>query len=202
VDDGPRALNSPERQQPSANVGRSSLKTAGPARVSNKPGAVHIAPPQCAARVTIPLMAKTIFVGSSLGARAQARRVVDFLVQSGHTPVPWWTAFTPGNTLLQLLDVIAGRVDGALLLFSPENQAVVRGNAVYTPNLNVLFELGFFYGKLGARKVAMIPYGSFYLPSDLGGYIHVTGSKFFNSGQGVAVSKKTAAPLNAWLAQV
>ena len=81
--------------------------------------------------------------------------------------------------MLEDLDAIRGQADGAVLLFSPEAEATVRGKVVLIPNLNVLFEFGYFYGCLGKQKVAMLKYGDFYLPSDLGGYVHVFGSKFF-----------------------
>ena len=100
------------------------------------------------------------------------------------------------------LDQIRSTVDGALLLFAPEAESTVRGNAVQIPNLNVLFEFGYFYGYLGKKKVAMLKYGNFYLPSDLGGYIHISGSTFFKRGAVVQVGKRTESEFSRWIAQL
>lgn len=114
--------------------------------------------------------------------------------------LPWWEAFTPGNTLLQELDVIRGKVDGALLLFSPESETTIRGNVVSIPNLNVLFEFGYFYGHFGRHRVGMLKYGDFYVPSDFGGYIHIAGSKLFKRAKTVKVGKRTTSEFNRWVA--
>ncbi len=84
-------------------------------------------------------------------------------------------------------------------MFAPEAESVVRGNTVQIPNLNVLFEFGYFYGHFGKQRVAMIKYGEFYMPSDFGGYIHVFGSKFFKRGAVVQVGKRTESEFSRWL---
>jgi predicted nucleotide-binding protein len=96
------------------------------------------------------------------------------------------------------LDVISEKVDGALLLFAPESETTIRANKVQIPNLNVLFEFGYFYGHFGKNQVGMLKYGEFYLPSDFGGYIHITGSKFFKRGKVVQVGKRTTNEFNRW----
>jgi predicted nucleotide-binding protein len=148
-------------------------------------------------------MPKTrIFIGSSSASKTQAKAVVKAFESPTVEFVPWWGAFTPGRTLLEDLDSIKAKVDAALLLFAPEAESTVRGNVVQTPNLNVLFEFGYFYGHFGKQKVAMLKYGSFYLPSDLGGYIHINGSKFFKRGAVVQVGKRTTGEFTKWVAQV
>jgi predicted nucleotide-binding protein len=112
------------------------------------------------------------------------------------------TPFTAGRTLLEDLDDIGTKVDAALLLFSPEATSTIRGNPVQVPNLNVLFEFGYFLGHFGRSKVAMLKYGDFYLPSDLGGYIHINGSKFFERAKVVQVGKRTVREFDRWVAQV
>jgi predicted nucleotide-binding protein len=143
-----------------------------------------------------------IFIGSSSAAKSQAKVVVRTFASATVEFLPWWEAFTPGRTLLEDLDAIRGKVDGAFLLFSPEAGATVRGNAVFTPNLNVLFEFGYFYGYFGKQKVAMLKYGDFYLPSDLGGYIHINGSRFFKRSAAVQVGKRTRTEFDRWVAQL
>ena len=86
----------------------------------------------------------TLFIGSSTPAKSQAKAVVTKLSSPTLEFLPWWEPFTAGRTLLEDLDNIRAKVDGAVLLFSPETESTVRGNAVQFPNLNVLFEFGYF----------------------------------------------------------
>jgi len=144
----------------------------------------------------------TVFIGSSAAARSQAKRIVRRFESATLAFLPWWDAFTAGRTLLEDLDNIVNKVDAALLLFSPEADSTVRGNTVHVPNLNVLFEFGYFYGHLGKDKVAMLKYGEFYLPSDFGGYIHIFGSTYFKRGAVVKVGKRTESEFERWVAQV
>ena len=76
-------------------------------------------------------MAKTtLFIGSSSAARSQAKVVVKKFTSATLEFLPWWDdAFTAGRTLLEELDSIKEKVDGAVLLFSPESEAIVRGKS-------------------------------------------------------------------------
>ena len=141
----------------------------------------------------------TIFLGSSSAAKSQARAIVARLSGPTLKFLPWWETFTPGRTLLDELDAIRSRVNGALLLFAPESLTTIRRKRYAVPNLNVLFEFGYFYGHFGKERVAMLKYGEFYLPSDLGGYIHIFGSAGFRRGAAVAVGKRTTAEFTRWI---
>jgi hypothetical protein len=46
----------------------------------------------------------------------------------------------------------------------------------------------------------MLKYGEFYMPSDFGGYIHISGSKGFKRGGVTAVGKRTRAEFSRWVA--
>jgi len=144
----------------------------------------------------------TIFIGSSSAAKSQAKELVKALTSSTLDFLPWWEAFTPGKTLLEELDAIRDKVDGALLIFSPESETVIRKEKKFVPNLNVLFEFGYFYGHFGKQKVAMVKYGDFFLPSDFGGYIWITGSKFFKRGAVVQVGMRTETDFKKWIQQL
>jgi len=144
----------------------------------------------------------TIFLGSSASARPQAKALIRKLEGPTVTFLPWWESFTAGGTLLEELDEIKETVDAAVLLMSPESDTRIRGNDVSIPNLNVLFELGYLSGHLGRRRVAMVRYGDFYLPSDLAGYVHITGSSVFRRGGVVRVGKRTVADFGRWVEQV
>lgn len=142
----------------------------------------------------------TIFVASSTAAKSQAKRLVKALAGPTLTFLPWWDAFKAGRTLLEELDAVRKRVDAAILVFSPESATRIRKKKRDIPNLNVLFEFGYLYGTLGRDRVAMVKYGNLYLPSDLGGYIHIHGSKSFKRGASLAVAKRTKAEFARWIA--
>ena len=141
-----------------------------------------------------------LFVGSSTAAKSQAKAVLAALRGADVDFLPWWEAFTPGRTLLEELDGLRSKVQGALLLFSPEVDSIIRGKTVQAPNLNVLFEFGYFYGHFAKDRVAMLKYGDFYMPSDLGGYIHLFGSKSFRRSAAIKVAKRTRTDFDRWLA--
>ncbi len=148
---------------------------------------------------TTPTSKTLLFLGSSTAAKSQAKAVAAALQSAEIEFLPWWEAFTPGRTLLEELDNIRGKVQGAVLLFSPEAASTVRGKAVQVPNLNVLFEFGYFYGHFGKQKVALLKYGEFYLPSDFGGYIHIAGSKSFKRSTAMKIGKRTITDFERWV---
>lgn len=141
-----------------------------------------------------------IFVGSSTAAKKQAKDFIDGCANPNVQFVPWWEQFTAGRTLLEELTRIKSEVNAAVLIMSPEGVSTnSKGTQLVMPNLNVLFEFGFFYGTLGKEKTIIAKYGHVDLPSDLSGYIHVNGSKFFKPNAGVAVGKKTKTEFDRWL---
>ncbi len=148
-------------------------------------------------------MPKTrVFLGSSTAAKSQAKAIVKAFTSATLEFFPWWEHFTAGRTLLEELDAVRGNVEGALLLFSPESITTIRKKEYNVPNLNVLFEFGYFYGHFGKKRVAMLKYGDFYLPSDLGGYIHIFGSKFFKRGAVAQVGKRTTSEFGRWVSKL
>lgn len=141
-----------------------------------------------------------IFVGSSNAAKVQARALIDGLKNPNIEFLPWWEQFTPGSTLLDELTRIKNEVNAAILIFTPEAVATNRkGTEIVVPNMNVLFEFGFFYSALGREKVSIIKYSNVTLPSDLSGYIHIAGSKFFKPGESVLTGKKTKKDFESWI---
>ena len=140
-----------------------------------------------------------LFIGSSSAARSQAKAIVKALTSNVVSFLPWWDAFTPGRNLLEELDSIRAKVLGALLVFSPESRTIIKKQKKNIPNLNVMFEFGYFFGHFGKEKVAMIQYGDLFLPSDFGGYIWIAGSKHFTRGGSVAVGKKTQSDFAKWI---
>ncbi|HXR36342.1 MAG TPA: TIR domain-containing protein [Candidatus Binataceae bacterium] len=141
-----------------------------------------------------------IFVGSSSGARTQAKKFMEGCTHPNVKYLPWWEQFGPGFTLLDELDRIRKEVGAVILLLTPEASSTnSKGTEIVVANQNVLFEFGYFYAALGKSKVALAKYGDINLPSDLGGYIHIFGSGFFHRGASVPVGKRTKGDFNRWL---
>lgn len=142
----------------------------------------------------------TLFVGSSSAAKSQAKKFVETMTTPTLKFLPWWNNITPGQLLLDELDALYKKVDGAVFFFSPESESKIRGDKKHIPNLNVLFEFGYFFGAFERHKVAMLKYGEFYLPSDFGGYQWIHGSKGFRRGGVQVVSARTKDEFGRWLA--
>ena len=142
-----------------------------------------------------------LFIGSSGAAKSQAKAIVKAFSSPTLQFLPWWDdAFVGGGLLLENLEKIKDKVDGAVFVFSPEIPGAVRKANTVLPNQNVLFEFGYFLGHFGHGKVCMMKYGDYYLPSDFGGYIHITGSGFFRPGAVTKLGKRTAKEFGNWIA--
>jgi predicted nucleotide-binding protein len=140
-----------------------------------------------------------IFIASSNGAKSQAREFIKGCSRADVTFFPWWEQFNPGQTLMDELTRIRDKVNRAIVILTPESDTNIRGQKHSIPNLNALLEFGFFYGAFGPANVTLVRYGNVHLPSNLGGYIHITGSKYFTSNRSVKVSKKTKTEFERWL---
>lgn len=140
-----------------------------------------------------------LFVASSTAAKTQAKEFIKGCSKENIEYIPWWDRFAAGRTLLEELDRVSNEVHGAVVILTPEGVATnSKGNQIVVPNLNVLFEFGYFYSKFGKNNVLVAKYGKVNLPSDLGGYIHAFGSDYFKSNMKVPVSKRTLKEFNKW----
>ena len=91
-------------------------------------------------------MTKTrIFVASSTAARTQAKALIKGCQSARVEFVPWWDEFVAGRTLLEELTRIKNQFHRAVIVLTPESISTIRNKRVNIPNLNVLFEFGFFY---------------------------------------------------------
>jgi predicted nucleotide-binding protein len=141
-----------------------------------------------------------LFIGSSSAAKSQAKKFVDAFTSPTLQFIPWWESITPGQVLLDELDNIYRKANGAVLLFSPESETKIRNDKKQIPNLNVLFEFGYFLGAFERSSIAMVKYGDFFLPSDFGGYQWIHGSKGFRRGGVQEISDRTRTEFGRWLA--
>lgn len=141
-----------------------------------------------------------LFVASASAAKSQAKKFVEAMTSPILKFLPWWDHITLGQVLLDELDAIRKKTDGAIFFFSPEFEGTIRGDKKNIPNLNVLFEFGYFFGAFDRKNIAMIKYGDFFLPSDFGGYQWIHGSRGFRRGGIQAISARTMKDFGTWLA--
>jgi len=84
-----------------------------------------------------------------------------------------WTngVFIASQYPLESLEDALNQADFAIAVAHPDDQTVVRGETKRTPRDNVIFELGFFMGRLGRRRTLLVePRGeNIKLPSDMTG---------------------------------
>ena len=121
-----------------------------------------------------------VFVISSAEALPVARAVENAFAHDPFLTVIWSEGvFKVSNYTLQSLEDQLDKSDFAVAVAHPDDQAIVRGTTWPTPRDNVIFELGFFMGRLGReRAILMEPRDSkVKLPSDLAG-ITTIGYKF------------------------
>jgi hypoxanthine phosphoribosyltransferase len=116
----------------------------------------------------------TIFLASSTEARQQLLQVGRWIEEAGAEAKPWTRSFGPGTVVFQELTSIAQKVDGVVVLLTPDDLTTSRGRQSKTPRNNLLFELGVFVGALPASRVALVRVSDDkgrppLLPSDLNG---------------------------------
>jgi predicted nucleotide-binding protein len=137
------------------------------------------------------MAAKKIFVASSSEAIPYAKAFTAACKnQKVISYVRWWEEFRAGRTLIEELERFKGTLQGAIIILTPDCEATIRRKKHFVPNLNVLFEFGYFFGALPRKNVAIVKYGDVFLPSDLDGYIPIYGGLDYDRKK----KKKVAPP--------
>jgi predicted nucleotide-binding protein len=79
-----------------------------------------------------------------------------------------------GRTIIEKFEALAGEVGFAVVLLTPDDAAAATSSAAHQlrARQNVIFELGYFAGKLGRGKVCLLRKGEVEIPSDLYGVIY------------------------------
>ena len=139
-----------------------------------------------------------VFVASSMEAKNQANILIRDLAQPDITFVPWWESVRPGRMFLSELAKVASEVMAALFVLTPDISGTFRHKRVKLPNQNVLFELGYFFTVVKPERIAIVKYGDTMIPSDLLGYTHISGSKFFKAKSSSVPGKVTKADFLKW----
>lgn len=109
-----------------------------------------------------------LFLGSSSEGRDVAR-ALQVELSDDVVEVDRWdqSVFEPGGYTLDSLIAAADQVDFAVLVASPDDTSVVRGEAQATARDNVVLEFGLFAGKLGRARTYLLAMGGVRVPTDV-----------------------------------
>lgn len=103
-----------------------------------------------------------------------------FLTRLGLEPIILHEQEDNGNTIMEKL-IEFSDVDFAISLLTPDDKGTLNKKGTHRARQNVIFEFGYFMGKLGRKKVVALFEQSdlFEIPSDLSGLIYIP----FNSNE-------------------
>ena len=115
-----------------------------------------------------------IFIGSSTEAIPVMEKIA-VILESIDFIVKCWNdneSFVIGKTISENLTNILKEVDVAIFIYSDDDKTWYKDRVIGSPRDNVLFEHGFFAGKLGLSKSIIIRHNTPKVPSDLAGIIY------------------------------
>lgn len=112
-----------------------------------------------------------VFIGSSSEGETVARSIELHLHKYADVTIWKNGVFKPGISHLQSLLNALDRFDFAVLVLTPDDVLESRDDSYSSPRDNVVFELGLFMGRLGARRAFFVAEEdeNLKLPSDLDG---------------------------------
>ncbi len=126
---------------------------------------------------------RRIFLGYAGRSRRVAAEVKDFLQSQCRncTVLDWLVDFRRGHTIIEEIERTAHRISGAVFLITKDDEFVTSRHDIagrkYYPRDNIVFEVGFFAGRLGRRRVACLVERGVEIPSDLLGVLYIPLSK-------------------------
>ena len=103
-------------------------------------------------------------------------RVARFLERIKLDPVVLQEMPNQGNTIIEKFEHYASTVKFAVVLFTPDDVGSLSdetGNAQPRARQNVIFELGYFVGKLGRDRTCALVKGNLEMLSDYSGVIYI-----------------------------
>lgn len=116
------------------------------------------------------IMERKVFVGSSTEGLGTAQQILDLLEKEPDIKcVLWNEVFEPGSLTFEALEDMLTECCAAVLVATPDTDAVVRGIPEKLPSQNVMLEFGLIAGRLGRHNIALCAYGDTKLPTDVAG---------------------------------
>jgi len=119
------------------------------------------------------VMKRKVFIihGHDDALRAMVARVIE---RQGLEAIILHEQSNSGRTIIEKFEEYANSCDFAIALFTPDDLDSDSNNQdKFRARQNVLFELGFFYGKLGRKHTCVVKKGKIEIPSDLHGIVYV-----------------------------
>ena len=112
-----------------------------------------------------------VFIGSSQEAKAIADAVQAGLGHAIEAPVWDQEQFRLSEVPIESLERLAGQIDFAVLILTADDMREARGQRHLAPRDNLLFEAGFFVGRLSRGRTFLVRprNADLQLPSDLAG---------------------------------
>lgn len=110
------------------------------------------------------------------GRDEAARDSVDLFVRNTARVEPIVLANQPnsGLTLIEKFEREAASADYAIVLMTADDEGALAGDAAqHRARQNVIFELGYFFGKLGRGRVAVLASPDVEHPSDIKGLVYI-----------------------------
>lgn len=103
-------------------------------------------------------------------------QVARFVSQIGLTPVILHEQASSSKTIIEKIEQYAEQVCFAIILYTPCDQGSKSGDNVLLPRArqNVVFEHGYFIGKLGRENVTAIVKSNLEKPNDISGVVYET----------------------------
>lgn len=117
-----------------------------------------------------------LFLGSSSEGRQVARHLQSEVEASRTVEVVRWdqSVFEPGGYALDSLIAAAADVDFAVLVATPDDATVSRGESTPAPRDNIILEFDLFAGVLGRDRTYLLATDDLKLPTDVLGVTRLT----------------------------
>ena len=123
---------------------------------------------------------KGIFINSKVfivhGHDSEAQqKMARFIERIGLDPVILNEQTNQGRTIIEKFENHANQAEFAIVLLTPDDIGGIAHATEHSRRArqNVIFELGYFAGKLGRKKTCLVQKGSIEIPSDLYGVIYI-----------------------------
>jgi predicted nucleotide-binding protein len=147
-----------------------------PASSSAEPATVEVAHDVPPAAATVRPPDGPIFVvhGHARGSLLETVRVLERA--TGREVIILHEQANAGRTILEKFEDYANRVSFAVVLLTGDDKGGTQSGDNLKPRgrQNVIFELGFFFGKLGRMRVVVLHENNVEKPSDIDGLVYVT----------------------------
>ncbi len=117
-----------------------------------------------------------VFIMSSTEALPIARVVQSTFASESFSVVLWADGvFTASSYAMEILEKAVDASDFGIVIAQPDDLLNIRGEARSVPRDNVIFEIGFFMGRLGRKRTLLLePLGAkVKLPTDLSGLMTI-----------------------------